>query len=45
MRNTFEAATQVEALNIDWLHTEEQVAHTELFVSQYEANLRQSQAA
>ena len=45
MRNTFEAATQVEALNIAWLHTEEQVAHTELFVSQYEANLRQSQAA
>ena len=34
----------VEVLNIDWLHTEEQVTHTELFVTQYEATLQQTQA-
>ena len=44
MRERFEEAKAVEALNIDWLHTEEQVTHTELFVTQYEAQLQQNQA-
>ena len=44
MCERFEAAKAVEVLNIDWLHTEEQVTHTELFVTQYEAQLQQNQA-
>ena len=44
MCERFEAARAVEVLNIDWLHTEEQVTHTELFVTQYEAQLQQNQA-
>ena len=43
MCERFEAARAVEVLNIDWLHTEEQVTHTELFVTQYEAQLQQNQ--
>lgn len=44
MCERFEAARAVEVLNIDWLHTDEQVTHTELFVTQYEAQLQQNQA-
>ena len=44
MCERFEAARAVEVLNIDWLHTEEQVAHTELFVAQYQAQLQHNQA-
>ena len=44
MCERFEAAKAVEVLNIDWLHTVEQVTHTELFVAQYEAQLQQNQA-
>ena len=42
MCERFEAAKAVEVLNIDWLHTEEQVTHTELFVTQYEAQLNKT---
>ena len=42
MCERFEAARAVEVLNIDWLHTEEQVTHTELFVTQYEAQLNKT---
>ena len=44
MRERFEEAKPVEVLNIDWLYSEEQVTHTELFVTQYEAQLQQNQA-
>ena len=44
MCERFEAAKAVEVLNIDWLHTDEQVTHTELFVTQYQAQLQQNQA-
>ena len=44
MCERFEAARAVEVLNIDWLHTEEQVTHSELFCAQYEAQLQQNQA-
>ena len=44
MRERFEEAKAVEVLNIDWLYTEEQVIRTELFVTQYEAQLQQNQA-
>jgi len=44
MRERFEEAKAVQFLNIDWLYTDEQVTHTELFVTQYQAQLQQNQA-
>ena len=44
MKERFPEAKPVEALTIDWLFTDEQVTHTELFVTQYEAQLKQNQA-
>ena len=44
MKERFPEAKPVEALTIDWLFTDEQVTHTELFVTQYEAQLNQNQA-
>ena len=39
MKERFPEAKPVDALTIDWLYTDEQVTHTELFVTQYEAQL------
>ena len=44
MKERFPEAKPVEKLTIDWLFTDEQVTHTELFVTQYEATLQQNQA-
>lgn len=44
VKERFPEAQPVEKLTIDWLYSEEQVTHTELFVTQYEAQLQQNQA-